>query len=59
MVLTLHLGMMEIILIKQSIMAQILQNELCRDALHNASDHLPVYMDVWFDDFATSKVEVS
>ena len=25
------------------------------DALHNASDHLPVYMDVWFDDFANAQ----
>jgi len=24
------------------------------DALHNASDHLPVYMDVWFDDLVYS-----
>ena len=25
-------------------------SEQIADALHNASDHLPVYMDVWFDD---------
>ena len=24
------------------------------DALHDASDHLPVYMDIWFDDLVFS-----
>ena len=28
------------------------------DALHDASDHLPVYMDVWFDDLTYSDQEV-
>jgi len=28
------------------------------DAIHDASDHLPVYMDVWFDDLTYSDQEV-
>ena len=29
-------------------------SEEIADALHDASDHLPVYMDVWFDDITYS-----
>ncbi len=28
------------------------------DALHDASDHLPVYMDVWFDDLVYSNIGI-
>lgn len=33
-------------------------NDAIADALYNASDHLPVYMDVWFDDLVYSDVGI-
>jgi len=33
-------------------------NDAIADALYNASDHLPVYMDVWFDDLVYSDIGI-